>query len=303
MKILFIGKRHDEEDIGIEKKMTGQINGLKALGNEVSYVFARKDSIVLKKDDGDEVELLQYRENWISIYWAYEEAIKRIFNKLGYTYDMCYIRKTLCTSFHLSALKEIKKYDVKIVVEIPTYPYDAELIKAKGIIPKIYYIIDIFGRKKLRRYLDFFVTFSEDKEIWGVKTICISNGIDCDTIAVKKKKDKRDTSIRMVTVSTMQFWHGYDRLIRGIREYYDKGINDVEVYLEMIGDGPERKNWESLVKELGIEKYVIFRGMKSGQELTDLFNESDLAVSSSQGFSNWETNTVGRTMLCEPSFE
>lgn len=280
MNILFAGKRHDENHSGIELKMTGQIEGLKFWGHKVSYLYARKDSILLKKADGTDEEILHYKENWISIWWAYEEAMRRVFKKYKSEYDMCYIRKSLTSPMHLGALKEIKKHGVKIVEEIPTYPYDAELLKAKGPVPKIYYLIDVMGRKKLKKYLDYFVTFSEDKEIWGVKTIGISNGIDCDAIAVKEKSEKKDNTIHMLTVSTMQFWHGYDRLIRGLREYYDKKEHDSEVYLEMIGDGPERKNWESLTKELNLEKYVRFHGAKSGQGLTDGFNQCDLAVSS-----------------------
>lgn len=280
MKILFIGKRHDEEDIGIEKKMTGQINGLKALGHEVSYVFARKNLIILKNHDGKEEELIHYRENWISIYWAYEEGIKRIFNRLGYSYDMCYIRKTLCSSFHLSALKEIKKNGVKIVEEIPTYPYDAELLNEKGIVSKIYFLIDCLGRNRFKKYVDYFVTYSKDEEIFGVKTICIDNGIDVESIPIKEKKNVNDKEVRLITVSTMQFWHGYDRLIKGLAKFYANKANGIKVYVDMIGDGKERLKWKNLSIDLDIEEYVVFHGMKSGEKLTQYYNKSDLAVSS-----------------------
>lgn len=280
MRILFVGKRHDENGVGIEKKMTGEINGFKELGHEVSYIYARENAIILKKHDGSEAVVHRYRENWISIYWAYEEGVKKVFDKYGTYFDMCYIRKTLCSPFHFSALKKIKKYGVKIIEEIPTYPYDDEMLKEKGIKSKIYFGIEVLGRRYLKKYVDFFTTFSEDKEIFGVKTICISNGIDCNVIPLKQSQKKVGEDIRLITVSTMQFWHGYDRLIAGLEKYYKNERQPINIFIDMVGDGIECSNLKKQVEKAELNKYVKFHGMKSGEELTDLYNQSDLGVSS-----------------------
>ena len=102
MKILFAGKRHDENHVGIELKMTGQIEGLKAWGHEVSYLYARQNVIMLKTSEGKEEEIFHYKENWVSIWWAYEEAMKRLFKSGKEEYDLCYIRKSLTSPMHLS---------------------------------------------------------------------------------------------------------------------------------------------------------------------------------------------------------
>lgn len=79
---------------------------------------------------------------------------------------------------------------MKIILEIPTYPYDGEKINHTGIKKKKYWIEKKY-RKSLYKYVDRVVTFSEDDEIFGIKTIKISNGIDLETISLIKKESKK----------------------------------------------------------------------------------------------------------------
>ena len=48
--------------------------------------------------------------------------------------------------------------------------------------------------------------------------------------------------------------------------------------LDIVGDGPNRKEYESLTKKLGIQKFVQFRGFKTKEELASLMKQSDFMV-------------------------
>ena len=78
----------------------------------------------------------------------------------------------------------------------------------------------------------------------------------------------------------MYYWHGYERLIYGISEYYQLSNHNRKVHVDMIGEGPSRKEWEHLVDKLGLSGYFTFWGEKSGSELDEIFYNSDIAVSS-----------------------
>ena len=50
----------------------------------------------------------------------------------------------------------------------------------------------------------------------------------------------------------------------------------------IVGDGPERKKLESLVKKLGIEKKIIFTGMLHREDLRDALRANDVFVTASR---------------------
>ena len=81
-------------------------------------------------------------------------------------------------------LRKVKKLGVRIALEIPTYPYDAEFAQSPAV-RKLKLRIDRMFRCRMARYIDRIVTFSDDTEIFGRPTIRISNGIDFRSIPLK----------------------------------------------------------------------------------------------------------------------
>ena len=59
-------------------------------------------------------------------------------------------------------------------MEIPTFPYDYE-IESYSLWPLL--VKDKIVRHFLHNYVDRIVTYSNDKVIWGIDTIQISNGV------------------------------------------------------------------------------------------------------------------------------
>lgn len=159
----------------------------------------------------------------------------------------------------------------KILIEFPTYPYDQEpmniLKKAR----------DRFYRKFIHKYVDRCVLMSSDKEVFGIKSIQIDNGIDCDEIHQRTPILHEGNTVRLLAVATVANWHGYDRVIRGLGEYYAESPKR-NVELHLVGGGRLIPELKQLCVECGVENYVYFHGWKKGEDLGKLFDQCDMGV-------------------------
>lgn len=187
--------------------------------------------------------------------------------------DVLYIRYPLSDPFFIRFLKRCKKRGVKIFLEIATYPYDKEL-------GRITLKVDKFWRRYLYKYVDKLITYSKDNMIYGISTICIENGIDISKLKPVNRK-KQDNIINLIALGTITRFQGYDRVIEGMHEFYNRQRDsDIRVNFIIIGDGEEKKFLSDLVNKYNLEEYVKFRGYKFGKELDDEFNFADIGVSS-----------------------
>ena len=126
---------------------------------------------------------------------------------------------------------------MRIALEIPTYPYDAEFAQSPAV-RKLKLRIDRMFRCRMARYIDRIVTFSDDTEIFGRPTIRISNGIDFRSIPLKTQVHGDHHNLRLLAVANIHFWHGLDRVIEGLRDYY-AAPHQCIVRLRIAGDGVE----------------------------------------------------------------
>ena len=192
-------------------------------------------------------------------------------------YDVFYIRYPKSDPIFLSLLREIKNQNKKVVVEIPTFPYDnqgRDTIKGE-----IISLIDRIFRRFLSRYVDRIVTFTGEKEIFGIKTINTINGFDfcnvnCDTTSLDTQKE-----IRLIAVSAMFLLHGYDRLIKGLANYYKSGGNR-NVSLHLVGSGDYLAVYQKLAKDNELLDHVFFHGKVFGEHLYNLYKGSAFGVNS-----------------------
>lgn len=83
--------------------------------------------------------------------------------------------------------------------------------------------------------------------------------------------------IRMLAVATFQKSHGYERVIKGIARYYN-GSSDSKIEFYLVGNGEETIKYQKMVKQYGLEQYVIFCGKKIGSELDYMYNGMDIAL-------------------------
>lgn len=287
VKILFLVFHGFSETSGISKKIFNQVEGLRCSGHEVSvasYTIAPDNHRVRLVDD-------RVIEDYGKGKWA--PVLKRMcYGKLAryaidHHFDLVYIRSFHnANPFTVRLVGKLKKHGIRVVMEIPTYPYDREY-DGFPLFHRTELLVDRLFRKKLAGKLDAIVTFADEKMIFGQKTIRISNGIDFSRIAVKQTTNDTTAAIHLIGVAEVHYWHAFDRMIRGIGEYY-RHPGGPDIYFHIVGGvapsemegSPHAPGFAGLIREYGIEKQIIFHGPRYGAELDELFDRCDLAVGS-----------------------
>lgn len=251
--------------IGVHKKIDNQIRVFNSRLKCEKLIVPREKKNIIKS-------IL-----WRMPFGSFGRKYEKIFDMIDDKPDFLYIRFVPVDRRFLGFIKKLREQypGTKILMEIPTYPYEGELTGSLTMFP--FYFKDIFYRKELRRYVDRIVTFSEDEEIFGIPTIRTRNGIVVDDYEVVHNV-KQDNVIRLIAVAIFQPSHGYERCIEGLANYYRDAQNQ-QIKLHMVGDGEEIQYYRDLVRKYHLEEYVIFHGKKSGNELEELYNEADIGIS------------------------
>lgn len=258
----------ENENSGVSKKINMQLRMFKKLGCSIETPTFNDNTIyekIINKVRG----IIPFIANSFSI------NIKKYIESIELDeIDFIYIRKTTLDKMFIEVLKNIKmkNSNIKIIMEIPTYPVDNEY---NTIIKKLNLNKEKKIRKYLNKYIDRIITFSLDEEIFGIKAINISNLIEKERIEPKRVSNNRE--IHIIAVALFTFWHGYDRFIEGMKNYYSNNVNK-EIILHLVGEGPEIKKYKLLVEKYNLEKYIVFHGKKSGHELDNIYDRCELAL-------------------------
>lgn len=193
-----------------------------------------------------------------------------------------YVRKPRLIDYRLiDYLKNIKNCnkDIKILMEIPTFPYDNEI---KGIKNTSYKIKDKISRNKLKKYVDCILTYSKDQVIFGIPTINLVNGIDYNEINKYELEQEDDGKIHVIACACLGFYHGYDRAIKGLHLYLNKQNSIKNIVLDIVGDGEKqvKEQYEKLVKKYQLEEHVILHGKLLGEDLARVYNRAVIGLDS-----------------------
>ena len=276
--ILFLIFHGFDPNNGIGKKISYQVNALKQSGNEVHLCYMDENGTKKRIIDGNIIA--DYGNGFLS------KILKRIdFSAISHYVknnhiDLVYIRSNHnANPFTINMVKHIKRVGAKVVMEIPTYPYDSEY-EAQGMSNQI--IQDKLFRRSLAKQLDAIVTFSDYEQIFGQRTIRISNGIDFDSVKMKSTINDTSKELNLIGVAEIHEWHGFDRLVRGLADYYSKPQNYI-VRFHVVGYffSTEIENeFIKIVNDNHVEENVILHGKKHGQELDYLFDKCDFGIGS-----------------------
>lgn len=178
-------------------------------------------------------------------------------------------------------LKKMKQNNpqIRIIVEVPTY----DPSWGKGEINHWHmwplYWKNVNAIRHLKESVDRIMTFSRDETIYDIPTLCTSNAIDPKSIKPVDHINSIENRINLIACSSMAFWHGFDRIIEGMKNYY-QGDHIYEIIFHLVGDGEETENYKKLIDRYKLNDYIILYGYKSGQELNDIYNLSDIAIDS-----------------------
>ena len=285
MKILFLVYHGFSDESGISKKIHYQVKGLRQNGHEVHLCYYDFDPRGHRcRYVGNKV---------IADYGTGALAAIRSRTQLDCVYNYCavnaiemvYARSFMNASPILVRLfHKLNKRGIKCITEIPTYPYDSEF-KGYPLKYKIPLYIDKLFRKALAKKMEAIVTFSNEETIFGKRTICISNGIDLNSIPIHNPKKQND--IHLIAVAEIHYWHGFDRLVAGMGEYYKLNPDARKVFFHVVGWEDDRGTTsngyltvEQTAKKYNIGQYVVNHGKLFGDKLDEVFNQCVFAIGS-----------------------
>jgi glycosyltransferase involved in cell wall biosynthesis len=288
MKILFLVYHGFSEVSGISKKIHYQVKGLRENGYEVHLCYYDFDCCGHRCRYVDEGVIQDYGKGMLAglrqriDYDCIYNYCK--LNGVQFVYARCFQN---ANPFLISFFKKLNQLGIKSVTEIPTYPYDAEFV-GFPLMTRMGLRIDQIFRHQLYQQMNAIVTFSDAVQIFGQRTIRISNGVDMDSLPLHQYQPPTDGSIHLIGVAEVHYWHGFDRLIAGLGEYYKSTSNPRQVYFHIVGgvwksemyDSIHAPGFAELMDKYGIRDKVIFHDQLFGEELNLVFNQCCFAIGS-----------------------
>ena len=281
-KALFFSYQNLRELPGISKKILSQKKALENLGYDVSLSHLSTGETGPEFKIENETLIRRSPDLVGRLKWRFSK--KEIFNWIiKNNISLIYVRYTKFADASFTRLfKKLKSRGVKIVLEIPTYPYDEEE-KAVTLKQKVYKWMEKMNRTRMSKYVDKIATFSDDDIIFGRPTVKIINGVD-SSIFPLKKENYSESKLNLIGVASLNYWHGYDRVLTGLADYYKlPEENRLPVFFHIVGgdsNNPEYNKLRALTKELALDNYVIFHGDQTGNALDSIFDESHIGIGS-----------------------
>ena len=177
----------------------------------------------------------------------------------------------------------------KLIIDVPT-PI-SNLLKEMSF-NKSFDLVSVLNKLQIIIFGPVSLTFATlviqyaDESMWfsifsKQKTIKIGNGIDVESIPLKKYPlEWPSNTINLVGVGTVAIWHGYDRLIRAIKCLEDDTTFNHRINFNIIGDGLEIPNLKKLTNKLGLSNQIKFSGMLYNKKLYQCYENAHLGIGS-----------------------
>lgn len=262
--------------LGVTKKILGQYKAFQNLGCDTFNMCLDNGAGILMHEKEKEVLVRKQVKTYVTYVKLFGRA-EEICRK--YNIDLCYIRYPMADWVFCRMIKKLHRIS-HVFVEIPTFPYDYDTKKETNIVTKFNYWQDIRNRNVIRNDIDLIVNYHGYTEIYGVKALPIDNGIDVNSVKYIGDKISFKGNITLIGVALIISIHGYDRIIEGMKEYYEDKEHTRIVNFFIVGDGPETPHLRELVNKYHLNNHVFFTGVKSGKDLDAIFEKSNIAVAS-----------------------
>ena len=284
MKILFLNPCPEKQSKNhLFRKFYSQINSAVKLGDDVYYTSYDEQFLFINHIQNGQIkqQILgknKYKERNVLIMHQMMQSLRNWIKKD--CIDLVYMRNIPPTYAHSKTKKMLQEAGAKICIEIPSYPGNEINLSSR----KFYFKLVSIAYKLFSTpsYTNLYALIGEHADTYqGVAAINIENGLDVETIPLKNGFSDHPGEIHLLIVAVVQYWHGYDRLIKGIDNYI-RNIGDVKIMLHICGSCHDG-SLDSLLqfaREHGFSDNVIFHGYQSGKDLDSIFDKCDVAIGS-----------------------
>lgn len=265
--------------IGITKKISGQIEAMKKLGYHVFYTAYVEGGIEISDaNTGQRICFNKYFTSDKKVQHAIRRLLLLIIAKkyiVGRkeTLKAVYIRYLYFDVPMLGLLKSIKRKNVPIVMEMHSYPCLGLHFSWEG----VYFILDKIYQYRCAKHIDCFANMSQNALpfVDEQNVVTVYNTLEPSEIKIRKPGEKTEGTIRLLSVAYEREAHGFDRVVRGLSEYYRAGgLKKIVVYFV----GKYLKSTHELVESLRLEGSCKFIDPVEGKELDYYYNVADIAI-------------------------
>ena len=255
------------------QKMEGQMEAFIQAGYVVDNLYLGQDGMYFNGS-------LRIKRSLRTPYQKYKYFLRQFFRDVETiiqhkNYRSYYIRHFAATHALTSFLSKKKKHnpDSIILLEIPTYPYEAEY---QGLIEKTALYVDRYYRKKLHPFVDYIIHFGHEATIWNIPCICIENGV---IIPEKPAIDQQEECDEMVfiAIGNVAFWWGLNDFITALHKDRDV-VQKRKIKLIIVGEGREKKSLKFLVEKFNLEELVAFVPYSKEERLEKILKRADIGI-------------------------
>lgn len=261
--------------LGITRKVFLEIEAFRKQGYRVTYtgylsdgvaIFDNNNNVILKKEYPIKKERISHLIRRTLLMNLCMEFLKTNENH----YNFSYVRYHFFDRTYVNLLANLKMFSDKVIIEAHSAPKFE-----KGFTPMAYIgWRDACWNKHAKKYVDLVASMSDEEKLWGIKTVKISNGIDVESIKLHEYKGNKE-ELNLIAVSYESAVHGYDRVLKGIYNYYQSGGNRI-IRFHIVGT--TMSSTDSLIKKFGLQKCCIKYGPKAGKELEDIYDMANIGV-------------------------
>ncbi len=268
---------HDPVNKGAVQKCHGLMEGFRSLGWDMDIVWYSEAGILVNDQVVFRFPFATTTEAWRNVLFNHLLFDQQVLKTVNFAqYELFFVRYPLSHPGFLRLLRKAKLTNpaLKILLEIPTYPYHLE---HSGIARRLQMGVDKLCSRYLKNWVDKTVHYGQFEHIFGIPSIALRNGVEVSAIPVSKAISQPGV-LRLLAVGNWNFWHGLDRLLTGLAEYYNTGDPSIKIELTIIGEGRELFNYKSFVRKNSIENSVRFMPPIDGVALDCLFDKADICI-------------------------
>ena len=258
--------------IGISKKIKSQIENFQRLGYNVTYtaytgdgiVICRNDECILKKRNP---KIVPVRVGLLLRRFILMDTVYRFMRETENHYDVGFIRWGAIDSSFIRCVQTMDYYCAKIIMDCHGYHKNFKGHSLKG---KYTERTTNSKGKLLCRYIDLCLTETKETEIFGIPAIPMDTGIDVEKYTPHCYNGPAN-EYHLISVANEMQYHGYDRIIRAVADE-----NNRDVFLHLVGKLQNKT--ERMIRKLNTGGRIIVYGYKTGDELTEIYNQCNIGV-------------------------
>lgn len=289
--ILYVSFLNEDIRPGYKIKIHSQCKAFANLGWNSFLFIENKDGFVLYTFNKGESVLCSYQDykrklenerNILDEAFLFSIFCKRLLIIIdNYDIEYIYMRRIVpITPKLIGLLRKLKKRDIPVIYEYPTLPWENEMKVKKTIVRKLFYVMDKVQYNRLIKMVSK-ITYIGRYEGNNSKFIQIQNGGFAENYPCVNHNQTNEDFI-MIGVSQINRVNGYDLIIDALHEYY-KNNPSRKIYFYLVGNMMSdtlRIELESKVQEFSLDQYVKFFGLKTGEELNEIYNKASVAINS-----------------------